>query len=299
MASTAPSSRKRPRRTSTSSPPKGRPASWSRSVPASRPARGPVTSGSSATTPNASSWAAARSSAAGLDFELRPGDVAARGNLCTLAADGTVADRRAGRLPDDEAAAVVAKLQDGVHLDGAEVFFRHEREHRSARRAARARSRSRAHRHRPPARGRPAARFPAARARRQAHRRARHRRRRAGAARAGRRVEGERRPAARLRHATRAARVRRAVRAARRRRGDLPDVSRHRPAARHGRARAARVARRRAPDPARRAGATTTTSSCTTRGPTRPARTATARARSRPSSSSTPPCRTCVHSAPT
>jgi 2,3-bisphosphoglycerate-independent phosphoglycerate mutase len=69
-------------------------------------------------------------SAAGLDFELRPGDVAARGNLCTLAGDGTVADRRAGRLPDDEAAGVVAKLQDGVHLDGAEVFFRHEREHR-------------------------------------------------------------------------------------------------------------------------------------------------------------------------
>src|SRR6185436_9456387 len=48
---------------------------------------------------------------AGLDFELRPGDVAARGNLCTLAGDGTIADRRAGRLPDDEAAAVVAKLQ--------------------------------------------------------------------------------------------------------------------------------------------------------------------------------------------
>jgi 2,3-bisphosphoglycerate-independent phosphoglycerate mutase len=69
-------------------------------------------------------------SAAGLDFELRPGDVAARGNLCTLGADGTVADRRAGRLPDDEASAVVAKLQGGVHVDGAEVFFRHEREHR-------------------------------------------------------------------------------------------------------------------------------------------------------------------------
>ena len=51
-------------------------------------------------------------SAAGLDFELRPGDVAARGNLCTLAGDGTIADRRAGRIPD------------------AEVFFRHEREHR-------------------------------------------------------------------------------------------------------------------------------------------------------------------------
>jgi 2,3-bisphosphoglycerate-independent phosphoglycerate mutase len=69
-------------------------------------------------------------SAAGLDFELRPGDVAARGNLCTLGPDGTIADRRAGRLPDDEAAAIVAKLQNGVRLDGAEVFFRHEREHR-------------------------------------------------------------------------------------------------------------------------------------------------------------------------
>ena len=69
-------------------------------------------------------------SAAGLDFELRPGDVAARGNLCTLAPDGTIADRRAGRIPDDEATAIVARLQEGVRLDGAEVFFRHEREHR-------------------------------------------------------------------------------------------------------------------------------------------------------------------------
>jgi 2,3-bisphosphoglycerate-independent phosphoglycerate mutase len=69
-------------------------------------------------------------SAAGLDFELRPGDVAARGNLCTLAGDGTIADRRAGRIPDAEAGAVVARLQEGVRLDGAEVFFRHEREHR-------------------------------------------------------------------------------------------------------------------------------------------------------------------------
>jgi 2,3-bisphosphoglycerate-independent phosphoglycerate mutase len=69
-------------------------------------------------------------SAAGLDFELRPGDVAARGNLCTLAADGTVADRRAGRIPDPEAEALVTRLQKGVHLDGAEAFFRHEREHR-------------------------------------------------------------------------------------------------------------------------------------------------------------------------
>jgi 2,3-bisphosphoglycerate-independent phosphoglycerate mutase len=69
-------------------------------------------------------------SAAGLDFELRPGDVAARGNLCTLAPDGTITDRRAGRIPDEEAAALVDMLQKRVQLDGAGVFFRHEREHR-------------------------------------------------------------------------------------------------------------------------------------------------------------------------
>jgi 2,3-bisphosphoglycerate-independent phosphoglycerate mutase len=69
-------------------------------------------------------------SAAGLDVELRPGDVAARGNLCTLAADGTIADRRAGRIPDPEARAVVERLRAGVRLDGVEVVFEHEREHR-------------------------------------------------------------------------------------------------------------------------------------------------------------------------
>jgi 2,3-bisphosphoglycerate-independent phosphoglycerate mutase len=69
-------------------------------------------------------------SAAGLDFELEPGDVAARGNLATLAADGTVSDRRAGRIPDADARAVVDRLQSTVRVPGVEVFFRHEREHR-------------------------------------------------------------------------------------------------------------------------------------------------------------------------
>jgi 2,3-bisphosphoglycerate-independent phosphoglycerate mutase len=69
-------------------------------------------------------------SAAGLDFELRPGDVAARGNLATLDASGAITDRRAGRLPDSEAREVVAQLQAAVQVPGVEVFFRHEREHR-------------------------------------------------------------------------------------------------------------------------------------------------------------------------
>ncbi|MET0626861.1 MAG: 2,3-bisphosphoglycerate-independent phosphoglycerate mutase [Acidimicrobiia bacterium] len=69
-------------------------------------------------------------SAAGLDFELGAGDVAARGNLATLDADGLITDRRAGRLPDAEAREVVELLQASVNVPGVEVFFRHEREHR-------------------------------------------------------------------------------------------------------------------------------------------------------------------------
>src|SRR5437764_5205441 len=51
-------------------------------------------------------------SAAGLDVELKPGDVAARGNLATLDSDGNIVDRRAGRIPDDEAAEVVQRLRE-------------------------------------------------------------------------------------------------------------------------------------------------------------------------------------------
>src|SRR5918911_2467191 len=45
-------------------------------------------------------------SAAGLGVALRPGDVAARANLCTLDASGRVVDRRAGRIADADAARV-------------------------------------------------------------------------------------------------------------------------------------------------------------------------------------------------
>jgi 2,3-bisphosphoglycerate-independent phosphoglycerate mutase len=69
-------------------------------------------------------------SAAGIGFALQPGDVAARVNFCTLGADGTIADRRAGRLPTDEAAAICELLRDQVRLEGAELFIEPEREHR-------------------------------------------------------------------------------------------------------------------------------------------------------------------------
>ena len=79
-------------------------------------------------------------SAAGLEFNLAPGDVAARGNLCTLDPAGVIVDRRAGRIPDDEARAVIDLLTDKVAIPGlpggsgvspgVEVILRHEREHR-------------------------------------------------------------------------------------------------------------------------------------------------------------------------
>lgn len=69
-------------------------------------------------------------SAAGLGVELRPGDVAARGNLCTIDADGNVSDRRAGRPADEEASRVVERLASEVRVEGAETLFRHERGHR-------------------------------------------------------------------------------------------------------------------------------------------------------------------------
>jgi 2,3-bisphosphoglycerate-independent phosphoglycerate mutase len=69
-------------------------------------------------------------SAAGLDVELHPGDVAARGNLASLDAGGNITDRRAGRLPDPEAREVVDLLQSSVAVPGIDVLFRHEREHR-------------------------------------------------------------------------------------------------------------------------------------------------------------------------
>src|SRR5947209_10692588 len=69
-------------------------------------------------------------SAAGLDVELKPGDVAARGNLATLDDDGNVVDRRAGRIPDDEAAKVVERLREGIDIAGVEVVLVPEAQHR-------------------------------------------------------------------------------------------------------------------------------------------------------------------------
>ena len=69
--------------------------------------------------------------ALGVDFDLRPDDVAARGNFCTVDAAGVVTDRRAGRLPT-EVSRELASLLRGIQIDGVEFFVETVKEHRFA-----------------------------------------------------------------------------------------------------------------------------------------------------------------------
>ena len=68
-------------------------------------------------------------SAAGINLPVRAGDIAARGNLCTLDEDGNVVDRRAGRISHEDAAPVIARLNQ-VQIPGAEVEVRQVKEYR-------------------------------------------------------------------------------------------------------------------------------------------------------------------------
>ena len=58
--------------------------------------------------------------ALGIDVEMRPGDVAARGNFCTVDADGLLVDRRAGRIPTELSSPICDRL-DQIELDGVQV----------------------------------------------------------------------------------------------------------------------------------------------------------------------------------
>lgn len=70
---------------------------------------------------------------AGTDFHFDPGDLASRLNFATLASDGTLADRRAGRIGDDEGARVTARLRSAIReIDGVEVLLQHVKEYRAA-----------------------------------------------------------------------------------------------------------------------------------------------------------------------
>jgi 2,3-bisphosphoglycerate-independent phosphoglycerate mutase len=70
---------------------------------------------------------------AGTPFVFEPGDLASRLNFATLAADGTIADRRAGRIPDEEGKRVTELLAQSIReIDGVQVLMQHVKEYRAA-----------------------------------------------------------------------------------------------------------------------------------------------------------------------
>jgi 2,3-bisphosphoglycerate-independent phosphoglycerate mutase len=67
--------------------------------------------------------------AVGIDVELKPGDVAARGNFCTVDTKGIITDRRAGRV-STEKSTELCRLLDGMSIEGVDIIIRPVREHR-------------------------------------------------------------------------------------------------------------------------------------------------------------------------
>ena len=59
--------------------------------------------------------------ALGIDFDLQPVDVAARGNLCTLDAEGRISDRRAGRIDTATMVGLCERLRE-IELPGVELI---------------------------------------------------------------------------------------------------------------------------------------------------------------------------------
>ncbi len=58
--------------------------------------------------------------ALGIEVELASGDVAARGNFCTVDGDGLLIDRRAGRIPTELSAPICQRL-DRIEIPGVQI----------------------------------------------------------------------------------------------------------------------------------------------------------------------------------
>ena len=70
---------------------------------------------------------------AGTPFVFAAGDLASRLNFATLGPDGTIVDRRAGRIPDQEGRRVTGILADSIkEIEGAQVLLQHVKEYRAA-----------------------------------------------------------------------------------------------------------------------------------------------------------------------
>jgi 2,3-bisphosphoglycerate-independent phosphoglycerate mutase len=69
--------------------------------------------------------------ATGAGMRIGSGEVAARGNFCTVDGQGRITDRRAGRISSEQAAPLVERLA-AIRVPGAEFEVRHVREYRFA-----------------------------------------------------------------------------------------------------------------------------------------------------------------------
>jgi 2,3-bisphosphoglycerate-independent phosphoglycerate mutase len=69
-------------------------------------------------------------SALGIGFPVKAGDLAARANFCTLGPDGTISDRRAGRISTEQNRKLAAMLST-IRVPGVEIFVETEKEHRA------------------------------------------------------------------------------------------------------------------------------------------------------------------------
>lgn len=67
--------------------------------------------------------------ALGIDVELKPGDIAARGNFCTVDDKGIITHRRAGRISTDKST-VLCRLLSDIIIEGVETSVLPVKEHR-------------------------------------------------------------------------------------------------------------------------------------------------------------------------
>ena len=67
--------------------------------------------------------------ALGVDFDLQPQDIAARGNFCTLDESGRITDRRAGRISTDKSAGLCRMLEK-IDIPGVSIFVQPVKDYR-------------------------------------------------------------------------------------------------------------------------------------------------------------------------
>lgn len=67
--------------------------------------------------------------ALGIDFDLQPQDIAARGNFCSVDSEGRITDRRAGRIPTAQSASLCERLAM-TKLPEVQTFVEPVKDHR-------------------------------------------------------------------------------------------------------------------------------------------------------------------------